>query len=162
VKDMNKDTTERIMIEFELNGDSVQCDARNDERLLDTLRDTFHLTGAKEGCAEGECGSCMVLVDNLPVNACLVPTYQVRGKHIETAESLHNEVSNDLLESGAVQCGACSPGVVVCTAWLCRHTELLEQYSIEELIAGNLCRCTGYDAIIEGIGLAVNSCKDRL
>jgi len=140
-----------IDVSFTLNGNGVTVTVSPRARLLDTLREGFRLTGCKEGCGEGECGACTVRLDGLPVNACLVPTFQVRGRSVETVEAIEPTSLDSLHVSGATQCGACTPGVVVTAAWLREHSELLESHSVEELMAGNLCRCTGYDGIIDGV-----------
>jgi len=121
------------------------------DRLLDTLRYTLGLTGTKEGCGEGECGACTVYMDGVPVNSCLVPTFQASGRKIETIESIRPDSLGAMLASGATQCGACTPGVAMTACWLRKNPELLSTHSVREIMAGNLCRCTGYDGIIDGI-----------
>jgi aerobic carbon-monoxide dehydrogenase small subunit len=140
-----------VRVEFTLNGNVVSVDAQPADRLLDTLRYALKLPGTKEGCGEGECGACTVLLDGLPANSCLVPTYQVRGRTVETVESLSAEDVAPLMQTGATQCGACTPGVVMTATWIRRHPEVLEAHSVRTLMAGNLCRCTGYDGIVEGV-----------
>ena len=142
---------EPIVITFTLNGASTTINVDPTERLLDILRYRLDLTGTKEGCGEGECGACAVLLDGLPVNACLVPAYQVRGRVVETVEATDPATVQGMLDRGATQCGACTPGVVVTARWVREHPELLERFSMRELMAGNLCRCTGYDGIIDGL-----------
>jgi aerobic-type carbon monoxide dehydrogenase small subunit (CoxS/CutS family) len=138
-------------ISFTLNGSTISVEADPADRLLDTLRYRLGLTGTKEGCGEGECGACTVYLDGLPVNSCLVPIYQVRGCRVETVESLDPAALQPLLANGATQCGACTPGVAMTACWIREHRELLATHSIRELLAGNLCRCTGYDGIVDGI-----------
>lgn len=138
-------------VSFVLNGAPVSVDADPADRLLDTLRCQLALTGTKEGCGEGECGACTVYLDGLPVNSCLVPIYQVRGRRVDTVESLDPETLRPLLASGATQCGACSPGVTMTACWIRTNPDLLETHTIRELLAGNLCRCTGYDGIVDGV-----------
>jgi len=138
-------------ISFTLNGNLLVLPVDPTERLLDTLRDRLGLTGTKEGCGEGECGACTVLFDGLPVNSCLIPTFQVRGHEIETIESLASRELDALHAGGATQCGACSPGVVMTALWIRRHPELLSTHTLREALAGNLCRCTGYDGIVDGL-----------
>ncbi len=151
------DTSANLEIRFSLNGKDVVSRIDPAERLLDTLRYKLGLTGTKEGCAEGECGACTVLLDGLPVDSCLVPTYQVRGREVRTVEALTPQELQPLLETGATQCGACTPGVAVTGCWLRRHPELLRTHSVREVMAGNLCRCTGYDGIIEGVESAMRA-----
>ncbi|MGQ0626699.1 MAG: (2Fe-2S)-binding protein, partial [Phycisphaerales bacterium] len=144
-----------ITVHMTLNGQQVTVDVPPFERLLDTLRDRLALTGTKEGCGEGECGACTVHLDGLPANACLVPTYQCRGREIRTVESIPAESLQPMLEAGATQCGACTPGVVMTADWIRRNPDLLATQSPRELMAGNLCRCTGYDGIIDGLTRAL-------
>lgn len=134
-----------------LNGKHVEFEFAPSERLLDTLRYTLGLTGTKEGCGEGECGACTVYLDGVPVNSCLVPTYQVRGKNVETIEAHSPEDLGPMHKFGTTQCGACTPGVVMTACWVRKHPELLKTHTLRDLMAGNLCRCTGYDGIIDGL-----------
>jgi aerobic-type carbon monoxide dehydrogenase small subunit (CoxS/CutS family) len=146
-----RESGDTVRVEFTLNGEPVSLDAPASDRLLDTLRYALGLTGTKEGCGEGECGACTVYMDGVPVNSCLVPTFQARRRTIETVESLDPQALSPLLASGATQCGACTPGVAMTACWLRNHPELLETHTIREIMAGNLCRCTGYDGIIDGV-----------
>jgi len=147
--------SEPMRITFTLNGAEETVEIDPAERLLDTLRYRAGLTGTKEGCGEGECGACTVYLDGLPANSCLVPTFQVAGRAVETVESIDPTELGSLHRCGATQCGACTPGVVMSAAWIMRHDGVLETHSIRELMAGNLCRCTGYDGIIDGVREAV-------
>jgi carbon-monoxide dehydrogenase small subunit len=140
-----------LTVAFTLNGGAVSVGVDPTERLLDTLRYRLGLTGTKEGCGEGECGACTVYLDGLPVNACLVPTYQVRASRVETVESLDPASLGPFLSQGATQCGACTPGVVMTASWIRAHPQMLETHTIRELMAGNLCRCTGYDGIVDAV-----------
>src|SRR6266576_2399535 len=135
-----------LTVSFTLNGKPVSVGVDPADRLLDTLRYQLALTGTKEGCGEGECGACTVYLDGLPVNSCLIPTYQVRGHRVETIESLDPGALEPFERCGATQCGACTPGVVMTAWWIREHVELLRTHSIRELMAGNLCWCTGPSA----------------
>ena len=144
-----------IEVCFTLNGREISARVDPRERLLDTLRYMLDLTGTKEGCGEGECGACTVCMNGLPVNSCLVPTYQARGAKIDTIESVGGEAVRTLHDTGATQCGACTPGVVMTAKWIMENPGMLETHSVRELMAGNLCRCTGYDGIMNGIDSAM-------
>jgi aerobic carbon-monoxide dehydrogenase small subunit len=144
-----------MSVPFTVNGDSVEVDGHPMERLLDVLRARLGLTGTKEGCGEGECGACTVLLDGEPVLSCLVPLLQCAGRRIETVESLAEGPARTFLEkfvaTGGVQCGACTPGIVV-TAWaLLQRNPSPTEAETREALAGNLCRCTGYEGILRAI-----------
>ena len=144
-----------MKIDFTLNGGPASVDADPMERLLDVLREKCALPGTKEGCGEGECGACTVLVDDQPVLSCLVPLGQCAGRSVVTVEGLSAAGAGEFLErfvaAGGVQCGACTPGVVV-SAWalLCRNPKPTRA-EIQEFLAGNLCRCTGYEGIYRAL-----------
>ncbi|MBL1216440.1 MAG: (2Fe-2S)-binding protein [Planctomycetes bacterium] len=138
-----------VPIACSINGRAYSLDVQVNERLLDVLRYRLGLTGTKEGCGEGECGACTVLLDGLPVNSCLVPAYQVDGRSVETVEGTDEQWAAHLHEHGTTQCGACTPGVVMTARWLDDTNP--EDLSVREALAGNLCRCTGYRGICEGI-----------
>ena len=143
-------------VHFILNGEQVTFSGDPLKRLLDVLREDFHLTGIKEGCGEGECGACAVLLDGDLVNTCLVPVGVVEGREVTTPEGLAEtdegrRIATALADAGAVQCGFCSPGMLMAAAFLLRHNPDPTEAEIREAISGNLCRCTGYDLIVEGI-----------
>ena len=144
-----------IAVSFTLNGAPVSLAVDPGDRLLDLLRYGLGLTGTKEGCGEGECGACTVWIDGLPADSCLVAAFQAQGRDVRTVESVDPARLAPLLASGATQCGACTPGVVMTGLWILDHPELLRTHAIRELMAGNLCRCTGYDGIIEGLEAAL-------
>jgi carbon-monoxide dehydrogenase small subunit len=131
------------------------------KRLLDTLREDLGLTGTKEGCGEGECGACTVLVDGVAVNSCLVPTCQVEGRRVETVEGLGSskklsKLQRAFLECGAAQCGICTPGMLMAACALPKRPSREE---IAVGLAGNLCRCTGYMKIYEAVERALGDEK---
>ncbi|HET9879287.1 MAG TPA: (2Fe-2S)-binding protein [Candidatus Limnocylindria bacterium] len=144
---------------FTVNGTPVEVEAAGSRRLLDVLREDLALTGTKEGCGEGECGACSVLLDGAVVDACLVPVSQAEGAAVQTVEGLAEEgrmnaLQSAFLETGGAQCGICTPGMLMAgMAFLASGTEPTED-GIREAIAGNLCRCTGYTKIVEAIALA--------
>ncbi len=147
------------MIEFTLNGHPVFVNCDPSARLLDILRNEFGLTGPKEGCGEGECGACSVLLGGQLVNSCLAAMGSIRGAEVVTIEGFRETkryaaLEKAFAEAGAVQCGYCTPGMVMAAeALLSRNAHPTEQ-QIREAISGNLCRCTGYNMIVEAIRAA--------
>jgi aerobic-type carbon monoxide dehydrogenase small subunit (CoxS/CutS family) len=144
---------------FTLNGRRTDVRAHPMARLLDVLREDCQLTGTKEGCGEGECGACTVLVDGAPVDSCLVPVCQVDGTSVRTVEGLGtpaqlNDLQAAFLETGGAQCGICTPGMLMAAEAFLAAGERATDDSIREAIAGNLCRCTGYTKIVEAIAHA--------
>ncbi len=144
------------LVQLTVNGKPQRLDVPPMKRLLDVLREDLHLTGTKEGCGEGECGACAVLVDGELVNSCLVPALQVNGSRICTIEGVSTEgrlhpIQQCFLERGGAQCGICTPGMILATHHLLDKypNPTLEQ--IQEGLAGNLCRCTGYMRIFESV-----------
>jgi len=142
---------ERMELTFTLNGQRLTCSVPLDARLLDVLRYDCDCPGTKEGCGEGECGACTVLLDGLPVNSCLVPAFQVAGRRVETVESTPREVLEVLNRTGTSQCGACTPGIVMSIRWLLQHPDVAGRVDLRQFMSGNLCRCTGYDGVIAGL-----------
>jgi carbon-monoxide dehydrogenase small subunit len=143
-------------ISFTVNGEPKTVCAYPMERLLDVLREQLRLTGAKEGCGEGECGSCSVLMDGMLVNSCLVPVLQAEGSSVVTiegvaaGETLH-VVQQAFLECGGAQCGICTPGMILAACHLLNGNPEPTTEEIREGLSGNLCRCTGYSQIIEAV-----------
>lgn len=136
------------------------------KRLIDVLREDFGLTGTKEGCGEGECGACTVLLDGRPVNSCLIPVGQLAGRRVETIESLGtsdklNVLQESFLKEGGAQCGICTPGMIMAAWAYIRKGGSTKPDSIRRQIAGNLCRCTGYQHIITSIAAAVSKCAKK-
>jgi carbon-monoxide dehydrogenase small subunit len=144
------------IITFTLNGSQVTIDAPPMTRLLDLLREHLHLTGTKEGCGEGECGSCSVLLDGELVNSCLVPSLQIQGATVTTIEGLGEQthlhpIQQCFLEKGGAQCGICTPGMILATHHLLQNHPAPTLDEIREGLSGNLCRCTGYMRIFEAV-----------
>ena len=143
-----------MLINTTVNGIKYCVNISADSRLIDFLRDDLQLTGTKEGCSEGECGACTVLIDSVAVNSCLVMAFQVDGKVVETIESIENDVSvikETFLEEGAPQCGFCMPGMVLSAKGLLVKNSTPTRVEVKEAISGNLCRCTGYTIIEDAI-----------
>jgi carbon-monoxide dehydrogenase small subunit len=148
-----------MKISLVINGSPRQIDAPPLLRLLDALRGPLELTGTKEGCAEGECGSCTVLLDGDPVNACLVPVGQCEGREVTTVEGLGDAahlspLQRAFIEEGGAQCGICTPGMLIAAEALLRRAPDPTEEQIREGLSGNLCRCTGYQRIIESVKAA--------
>jgi aerobic carbon-monoxide dehydrogenase small subunit len=135
---------------FALNGKRVDVEAHPMKRLLDVLREECGLTGTKEGCGEGECGACTVLLDGDPVNSCLIPFAQVRGAQVRTIEGLKGKraLQEAFVSEGGAQCGICTPGMILAAAALPKKATREE---IRIGLAGNLCRCTGYEGIYRAV-----------
>jgi len=153
------------MIKFILNGKEVTSMREPMTRLLDVLREEFSLTGPKEGCGEGECGACSVLVEGELWNSCITPVGNVHGKHVVTLEGFCKTKRYQLLEktfakAGAVQCGFCTPGMIMAAEALLNKKAHPTLEEIREGISGNLCRCTGYNMIIDAINMAAEQGDD--
>ena len=145
-----------IEIKFILNKKHVSAKIESNIRLIDLLRDKFNLTGTKEGCGVGECGACTVLMNGRAVNSCLVLAAQAEGSDIVTIEGISNgnvlnPLQKNFLLHGAVQCGFCTPGMVLSASALLDQNPNPSEEEIKESIAGNLCRCTGYKQIIDAV-----------
>ena len=143
-------------IKFSLNGASVEVSVPPHWTLLRLLREKLGLTGTKEGCGIGECGACTVLIDGAPVHACLVLTPKVEGREVQTIEGLGTRESlhplqQSFIEHGGVQCGFCTPGMLMSSKALLEKNPHPTKEEVKEAISGNLCRCTGYHQIIEAI-----------
>ena len=144
------------MIACRINGQSRRLNVHPMKRVLDVLREDLGLTGTKEGCGEGECGACTVLIDDVPVNSCLVPAAHLDGAVVMTIEGLGSAgqlhaLQNGFVVEGGAQCGICTPGMIMASLALPKRPTL-EQ--MQEALAGNLCRCTGYEAIYRSIKAA--------
>jgi aerobic-type carbon monoxide dehydrogenase small subunit (CoxS/CutS family) len=151
---------------FAVNGAATEVDVPGMRRLLDVLREDLALTGTKEGCGEGECGACTVLLDGAPVDACLVPVCQVDGADVRTVEGLAgpapvsqlDALQAAFLQTGGAQCGICTPGMLMSARAYLDAGGGPDEDAIRQAIAGNLCRCTGYTKIIDAIALVA---RDR-
>jgi len=145
-----------MLLEFVVNGEAKAVPIEPDEKLLTVLRNKLGLTGAKEGCGEGECGACTVIMDGQAVNSCLVLAYQARGKEIITIEGVSqdgqlDELQRSFVHNGAVQCGYCTPGMIMSAKALLLRNPKPTDAEIRTAISGNLCRCTGYVNIIRAV-----------
>lgn len=145
-----------MRVAFQVNGVAREVDAAPMRRLLDVLREELRLTGTKEGCGEGECGACSVIVDGEVILSCLVPVCQMQGTQVLTVEGLARDGRLDplqqaFLECGGAQCGICTPGMLIAARALLDVNPRPTRDEIKEAIAGNLCRCTGYVRIIDAI-----------
>jgi carbon-monoxide dehydrogenase small subunit len=150
-----------MLIECKVNGESRELDVFPMSRLLDVLREQLQLTGTKEGCGEGECGACTVVIDGRIVNSCLVPVAQVNSAEITTIEGVaHNDqlhaVQQAFIQHGGAQCGICTPGMVLAAIDLLKRNPQPTEDDIRNGLAGNLCRCTGYMKIFESV---VQACR---
>jgi carbon-monoxide dehydrogenase small subunit len=147
-------------IRFKVNGSERSVSVPPMKRLLDVLREDLELTGVKEGCGEGECGSCSVLLDGVLVNSCLVPALQASGCEVLTVEGLATNgalahIQQKFLELGGTQCGICTPGMMLAAESLLKNNPHPDLNEIREGLAGNLCRCTGYMRIIDAVKNAI-------
>jgi carbon-monoxide dehydrogenase small subunit len=154
---------ETMLIEFTCNGKPTAVEARPGMRALDLLRDLLGLTGTKEGCGRGECGACTILLDDEPVNACLLYAAKLQGRRVVTIEGVAgadgslDAVQEAFLEEGAVQCGYCTPGMVLSARALLRKNPKPDVPAIEEALSGNFCRCTGYGKIVKAVQRAAGT-----
>ena len=150
-------------VSFVLNGERVRAEVEPHGFLLHLLRGVFGLTGAKEGCGMGDCGACTVLVDGKAVNSCIFPVIEIEGKQVTTIEGLADDQGNldpiqkAFIENGAIQCGYCTPGMVLSAKALLDENPNPTEEEIQRGIAGNLCRCTGYLSIVRAIKAASES-----
>lgn len=149
-----------MKIEFVLNRNSITADVEPNIRLLDLLREKFNLTGTKEGCSIGECGACTVIMNGKAVNSCLILAGQCDGAEIITIEGIEEDgklhpLQENFMKYGAIQCGFCTPGMIMSAYALLLENPDPTEEEIKEAIAGNLCRCTGYKQIIDAVEKSV-------
>jgi len=167
-----------MLLEFELNGKQTRIEAEPTLRALDLLRDVLGLTGTKEGCGRGECGACTILVDGKPVNSCLLYAAKLQGRRVTTIEGLRapdtasdggspgdcpdlHPLQEAFLCEGAVQCGFCTPGMILSAKSLLDRNPDPQEREIEEALSGNLCRCTGYRKIVKAVQRAAAELRSR-
>ena len=158
---MSNPTVEKITLRFTVNGQPAEVQAYLMARLLDVLREDLRLTGTKEGCGEGECGACSVLLNGELVNSCLVPALQADGAAITTIEGIATDdqlhpVQEAFIACGGAQCGICTPGMVLAAVNLLARAPHPSEAEIRDGLSGNLCRCTGYMKIFEAV---VHACQ---
>ena len=147
-------------VEFTLNGKKVALEVTSDETLLDVIRGKKNLTGTKKGCGKGECGACTVIMDGSAVNACLIPALKASGSVVETIEGIGDDkkphpLQKTFIELGAIQCGFCTPGMIMSAKALLDKNEKPSDLEIREAMAGNICRCTGYIKIEQAVKAAI-------
>jgi len=149
----------------EVNGKQYDVDISPNMRLIEFLRDELGLTGTKEGCGEGECGACTIIIDEVAVNSCMMLAHQIRDKKVMTIEALESDGELDQLQKsfiakGAVQCGFCTPGMLMSAKALFMRDSDPDDISIKKALEGNLCRCTGYNKIIDAVQDAASQIKE--
>ncbi|MGI6677959.1 MAG: (2Fe-2S)-binding protein [Dehalobacterium sp.] len=156
---------EQVLFEGKINGEKISVKISPNMRLVDFLRDTLGLTGTKEGCGEGECGACTVIVDGQTVNSCLLLAMQVAGKEVLTIEGVSKEgelspIQQAFIDQGAVQCGYCTPGMILSAQVLLKENKSPSRYEIARALSGNVCRCTGYEKIIDAVADAAQRLQE--
>ena len=155
-----------MKLSFELNGENITVETRPNRTLLDLLRDELGVTSVKKGCQQGECGACTLLLDDIPVTSCIVLAPQVDGRKVTTIEGLEDDplmtgLREAFVENGAVQCGFCTPGMLISSYALLRENPDPTEGEIKIAIEGNICRCTGFTKIIAAIGDAAERMADE-
>jgi len=152
----------RVKLNFSVNGEKVSIEVKPNETLLETLREQLCLTGAKEACGLGACGSCTVLLDSVPVRSCLVLSQEVEGREVKTLEGLSKNgelhpLQEAFMEKGAVQCGFCTSGMILTAKSLLDREKKPSKDQVVRTISSNICRCTGYKKIIEAVLTAADT-----
>ncbi len=156
---------QRVVLRLKVNGEWVESPASSRQTLLDYIREDLNLTGTKKGCGAGDCGSCVVLINGRARTTCNLPAWQVQGQEITTIEGLAagghlHPIQEAFMETGAVQCGFCTPGMVLRAKDLLDHSSNPTEQEIKESIDGHICRCTGYVKIIDAIQLAAQKMRE--
>jgi carbon-monoxide dehydrogenase small subunit len=156
----------KVKIELTINGKKRKVETTTSTRLLDLIRDDLHLTGTKEGCGKGECGACTVIMNGELITSCLVLAPQADGAVITTIEGIgsgdHLDIIQEtFIETGAVQCGFCTPGIIIAAKKLLEENSHPDEEEIKRGISGNLCRCTGYQKIFDAVRLAAERMSNR-
>ncbi|MBI9106573.1 MAG: (2Fe-2S)-binding protein [Spirochaetales bacterium] len=155
-------------ISFICNGRKRMAAISGETRALDLLREDLNLTGTKEGCGKGECGACTILLDGKPVSSCLLPAAKLDGRNVLTIEGLKGDggklhpIQQAFLDSGAVQCGFCTPGMILSTKALLDNNPAPSVSEVEVALSGNICRCTGYGKIVEAVLLAAERLQVKI
>jgi len=154
------------IVQFTVNGESVEVAVTPNRTLIQVLREDLGLTGTKHGCGLGDCGACTVIMDGVPVNSCLVLAVQARGRDIQTIEGLTGNgklhpLQTAFIDKGAIQCGFCTPGMIVSAKALLDEDPRPTETEIRTAISGNLCRCTGYQKIVEAIATAAEAMSGK-
>ncbi len=151
------------VIHFTLNGHEVSAEVESHKMLLQVIRETFGMNGTKEGCGQGECGACTILLDGAAVDSCIYPAFEVEGKSVTTIEGLVGEgnklhpLQESFIENGGVQCGFCTPGMIMSAKAFLDENPDPTDHEIRRGISGNLCRCTGYVQIVESVKKAAQN-----
>ena len=155
-------------ISFKFNGSDLKIRVKDHWTLLYMIREELGLTGTKEGCGSGECGACTVLVNGEAVNACLYPAVEIKGKDLQTIEGLASEegtlhpLQKSFVENGGIQCGFCSPGMIMSSKALLEENPNADEDEIKHALAGNICRCTGYLQIVESVKAAIGEGAEEI
>lgn len=155
--------SQKMSVILNINGIDYDLNIDSDETLLNVVRKTIGLTGAKEGCGNGECGACTMLIDDVPVRTCMLLAIECTGQRIETIEGLAkgrlNIIQQSFVDAGAVQCGFCIPGFIMAVEGLLRRTKNPSDLEVKEALSGHLCRCTGYENIFKAVKMSIEKAQ---